>query len=153
MSNIEIDIDDIDNDEGNAGEEAVVEDDGSDPEADAPKPEAESPPKTTATTSTTSKKRKRSATDDAETQIIAMMQKAQQAQESLIENFTNDNNDECSHFATALGIQLRRFSAYKRAVAKLKIQQVMLDVEFSNDSLSSASTSASIGNAYRALYD
>lgn len=40
MSNIEIDIDDIDNDEGNAGEEAVVEDDGSDPEADAPKPEA-----------------------------------------------------------------------------------------------------------------
>ena len=63
--------------------------------------------------------------------------------------------DDSSLFAEAIAISLRGFSQFKRAVAKAKIQQLMLDIEFGNDMPvpeDLPNTSASVSNALRTLY-
>ena len=117
-----------------------------DPPAASPRPQKKS------------QKRKSESIDSEMLNMLGMM--AQEAQKTLLQQMSANETvtvaDDCSHFAEALAITLRRLPPYRKALAKVKIQQVMLEIEFGGDALgvsTPCTPSASVGNAYRALYE
>lgn len=102
--------------------------------------------------------KRKKAVDKIDQEMLSALSKAQQAQSAILNEITKSGatdmtDDAETKFAESTIMTLRRFSPYKRALAKAKIQQILLEVEFGEPpEVQPLQTSKYVGNALGALY-